>query len=128
VLGFVVRLVGYVPPIHMVQYGSIWSNDPRVHRYTEPWVHRYKGTRVHRYTEPWGRVYVCSTGTWVGGEWGCRCLKPSRGTVSESEGGGMGEVRLQSTRGDPSHETTFPFFSDPNGNKVSYSGSEQDNG
>ena len=40
----------------------------------------------------------------------------------------MGEVRLQSKRGDPSHVTTFPFFSDPNGNKVSYLGNEQEKG
>ena len=47
--------------------------------------------------------------------------------MGEGEGGGMGNFRLQSKRGDPSHETTFPFFNDPNGNKASNWVGEQDN-
>jgi hypothetical protein len=44
-----------------------------------------------------------------------------------TNGGGMGETRLPSKRGDPSHETTFPFFSDTNGNKIGNWVGEQEN-
>ena len=79
-----------------MSHPSTWFNNPKdagVHGYTEPWLHGYTGT--------WSRVYVCSTGTWVGDERGCMCLEPSRGAVSESEGGGHGGSSSPKQEGGP---------------------------
>ena len=85
------------------------------------------GTRVHGYTYTGEQRKYVARARGSGAVGHPYAGSRVRGIAGRAKGGGMGNFRLQSKRGDPSHETTFPFFNDPNGNKVSNWVGEQEN-